>query len=97
MTARTSDLTRLQKWPLPKDVMGFLDCLKGSWNSDYGSIIIKGKKVLRVELHTGGWSENEEVIGALQHSMFWVFYWAKSVRGGHYYFRIRLTRGGAGI
>lgn len=42
----------------------------------------------RLELHTGGWSGNEEIIKALQGSMFWLLYWQKSERGGHYYFEL---------
>ena len=39
-----------------------------------------------LELHTGGWSGNEETIIALKASMFWMFCWMRSERGGHYYF-----------
>lgn len=42
-----------------------------------------------LELHTGGWSGNEEILSyALQSSMFWVLCWEKSERGGHYYFNL---------
>lgn len=43
-----------------------------------------------LELHTGGWSGNEEVIQALMESksFFWTLYWQKSERGGHYYFEV---------
>ena len=44
--------------------------------------------VLSLELHTGGWSGNEDIIEALAASMFWLMYWQKSVRNGHYYFEI---------
>lgn len=42
----------------------------------------------QLELHTGGWSGNEEIISVLQESMFWYLYWQKSERGGHYYFEL---------
>ena len=43
-----------------------------------------------LELHTGGWSGNEMIISALERSdsLFWTFYWQKSERGGHYYFKL---------
>ena len=43
-----------------------------------------------LELHTGGWSGNEEIIQALMESksLFWNFFWQKSERGGHYYFEV---------
>lgn len=52
--------------------------------------ILKGKRKLRLELHTQGWSGNESIVNALQKTMFWFMFWQKSVRGGHYYFKIDL-------
>src|SRR5690348_2281153 len=38
---------------------------------------------------TGGWSGNEDVIGALQRNfIFWSFCWRATIAGGHYWFRI---------
>jgi hypothetical protein len=37
---------------------------------------------------TGGWSGNEDVIGALkQNVMFWMLYWEQSNRGGKHVFQ----------
>ena len=50
----------------------------------------KGKR--KLELHTGGWSGNEDVINAIQsniyltHGLMQCVMWKK---GGHYYFEIR--------
>lgn len=67
---------------------------------DYSNLIEKLKEIWRwndyikhegnhLELHTGGWSGNEDIIAALQGSMFWMFNWQKSERGGHYYFTLK--------
>lgn len=46
------------------------------------------KKVMKLALHTGGWSGNEDVIGELQETWFWILYWVASYQGGHYCFEI---------
>lgn len=49
--------------------------------------IYKGFRIL--ELHTIGWSSNEAIIDALeQNNIFFLAYWFKSEKGGHYYFKI---------
>lgn len=37
---------------------------------------------------TGGWSGNEDIIGALKNTFFWMRYWYSSVRGGGFTFLI---------
>jgi hypothetical protein len=40
-----------------------------------------------MELKTGGWSGNEDIINALQQNVvFWTKYWRTSKRGGFYAF-----------
>ena len=57
------------------------------WRPDYG-FIRNGEDL---QLHTGGWSGNESIIEALQaNELFFLAYWQKSERGGHYYFKIKL-------
>ena len=70
------------------DVPRLLEILQEIWwLPDWG--IEQGDH--KLELHTGGWSGNEEIINVLQESMFWVMYWQKSERGGHYYFELEAT------
>lgn len=47
------------------------------------------RPVHRFHLHTGGWSGNEDLIGALKaNHVFWVLHWVRSERGGHYVFTV---------
>lgn len=42
------------------------------------------------EVATGGWSGNEDIIGALQdNTLFWTICWNLSKRGGYYEFKCR--------
>jgi len=75
------------------------DCLKNGfielinlieemwWMSDWG-FKLTGKRNLKLELHTGGWSGNESIIYVLHTNFFWSMCWVKSIRGGHYWFEI---------
>jgi len=42
-----------------------------------------------MEMHTGGWSGNEDIIEALQGTDFWLLCWQESRRGGHYKFSLK--------
>lgn len=46
------------------------------------------REFIEVYLATGGWSGNEEMISALQHSFFWFSYWEMSKRGGAFTFHV---------
>ena len=65
-----------------------IDIIEEHWNTDYGTISTdkteKGKII--IELTTGGWSENEEIIDAIADTMFWLLWWQESKRGGYYKF-----------
>ena len=82
-------IMRIERWN-GKNVVDFVEFIKEVWHwLDWG-FELKGKRVLRLELHTGGWSGNEDIICALSNNIFWMMYWEKSTRGGHYYFKIKL-------
>lgn len=59
------------------------------WNTDYGTISIDKTEegTIIVELTTGGWSENEELINEIADTMFWFLWWFESKRGGYYKFK----------
>ena len=68
------------------------------WKPDWGFKVYKGRdrlmkrRVTKLQLHTGGWSGNESIIGALQHNlMFWSLCFYKEIVGGHFWFDISRT------
>lgn len=62
-----------------------LDFLKELWwYSDMGIEIENNK----IELHTLGWSGNEDIVRELKNSSLWLMHWRKTHTGGHYYFNL---------
>ena len=85
------ELQIIEKWEmLEKPVRDLLEFVRSIWWMPEWGYKLKGKKVLYLELHTGGWSGNESIIHALKSNrIFWLMCWEKSSKGGHYYFKIR--------
>ena len=83
------ELQQILDWDW-NDAIGLVRFIESIWwNADVGAKIT-GKRVINLELHTGGWSGNEDVIRVLRENMFWNLYWQKSIRGGHYYFKFKI-------
>lgn len=90
-----AELKKIRNWKIdtPGKLMALLDFLKERWQyGNCGYYELKGKKILQLRLSTAGWSENEDMIDALQKNdwFFWGLFWQKSKRGGHYFFKIDL-------
>jgi hypothetical protein len=83
-------LEKIKTWDLAsQDLQGLLDLIYDNTQWADRQIHMSGKRVIKYEYHTGGWYGNKDVIDALHHNLlFWSFFWLKSLRGGHYYFRI---------
>lgn len=77
------DLIRL--WPTDKGFAELMEIVKDLWKwpdriQQDGSIFY---------LSTGGWSGNEDIIGALRENvLFWAMCWVASKQGGHHWFEI---------
>ena len=86
------ELKDIRDWDtLAKGPMGLVKKVHDLWHN--GEIVITGKKVIYMQLHTCGWSGNEQIIAALKDNRwFWTYYWQASKRGGHYWFRIDTRR-----
>ena len=75
---------KIKNWN-PLDPVGLFKFVKAAW-SDTGCIREPEDNV--IELITGGWSGNEELIGALQSNVAWPLCWQMSQRGGMHRFEI---------
>lgn len=82
---RPEELEKIENWPF-EDVLGLIEYIQGLWWMPEWGFEYKPKSK-KLELHTGGWSGNEDIIRALMHTSLWVLYWEKTIRGGHYYFK----------
>jgi len=75
-------------------IMDFVSILQDGWHfSDWGFKLHRkygGKR--KLELHTAGWSGNEEIIYVIKENIYLTHFKMKYVKwytGGHYYFEIR--------
>jgi hypothetical protein len=59
------------------------ELFKQLYNTHYGSIHEDGNLV---SIHTGGWSDNEELIREFKETGWWILFHKISANGGHYYF-----------
>ncbi len=72
-----------------KDFEKLIDLVSSLWwHSEMGVKWKEGRFKWSLELHTLGWSGNEDMIEALQKNknLFWMLFWQRTDRGGHYYF-----------
>lgn len=66
-----------------KDMTDLIEYVKSIWTYD----TIKEEDGL-LEIHTVGWSGNEEIIQELEKTNLWFYKHRATQAGGHYYFRI---------
>jgi hypothetical protein len=76
-------LDDIKQWPI-EDFNGLIEHIDPLW-SEYGTIKIS-KRI--ISLITGGWSGNEDIIGAMQENvLLWTIHWKATVSGGLYVFK----------
>lgn len=85
-----AELKKIREWNYLKP-MELIEYIRPYWKK-YGNMKITGKKVINLQMSTGGWSGNESIIEALNsiNNLFFTLWWQKSERGGHYWFKIDL-------
>lgn len=91
------ELKTISSWDIAttKDAVDLLKYVRTLWKYDDYITVEDGVDTLEYpckkwHISTAGWSGNESIIGALQeNTMFWIFHWEQSRRGGHYIFEVR--------
>ena len=77
----------IKKQPI-KDLVEWIG---NQWNNTYGIWkVYKYGNHIKLEIHTGGWSQNEELISEFERVKFIGMFWQKSEKGGHYYYSFPL-------
>jgi hypothetical protein len=83
-------LEAITTWPIRSnsDIAELLAFVDAAWHYKPFAIRAEGEDTKRyIYCATGGWSGNEEIIGALQQNhLFWAMCWLESQRGGGYKF-----------
>lgn len=79
------DLRAIRNWDYEKGWGGFLDLVDSAWNHTYGTIR-KSRRYIR--FITGGWSGNEDIIGAMSRNFIFQSHWYKSERGGYHVYEM---------
>lgn len=81
-------LDLIEKWP-HTDFAGLLAFVRSAWEyPEYWKVRGRWHRVV-----TGGWSGNEDLIGALKsNAVFWAMYWQSSHRGGLYHFKVPVIK-----
>lgn len=76
------ELKTIREWP--DNFWALMDYVKGVWwMPSWGW----HEKDGLFSVSTGGWSGNEDIIGAMSDNIvFWSFCWLSAQRGGHYVF-----------
>jgi hypothetical protein len=76
-------------------ILDFLEILCDGWYYDSWGFVLhrkyKGKR--KLELHTGGWSGNEDTISVILGNIYLTHFkmrYVKWTTGGHYYFEIKV-------
>ncbi len=81
-------LAHIRKWPVT-DLHGLFDYISWAWcyPQFWEEEAVPGFRM--IQCSTGGWSGNEDLIGALQeNSVAWLLSWYQSTRGGHFVFKL---------
>jgi hypothetical protein len=79
-----ASLGQLRDWP-HTDIAGWLEFAQALWYYPEAATVDGG----RYRFATGGWSGNEDVIGAMRgNALLWSLTWESSARGGLHLFSL---------
>jgi hypothetical protein len=93
------EIQKIKEWPLDISYIEYFDFIRSCWwSADWGwheedtVDELFNKPVHRYSISTGGWSGNEDIIGAMkENAILWVMTWVQSRRGGHFIFQVQIA------
>jgi len=95
----TIEIARIKTWPVQSmaDLRGLLEYVRRRWKyddmmwaeSDETDDMLGGRRYREYRMSTGGWSGNEDLVGALEENTIFAMIapWSWQ-RGGHYVYRV---------
>ena len=92
------ELETIKNWDTTKTgVKPLVDYVTQRWHhgSDWYRVykakdhLFRKREVIKVQLHTAGWSGNESIMAALGQNIMFQYGWWKSESGGHYWYEFR--------
>lgn len=73
-------------------ILDLIDLILEAWNHKMYKLYRKYKDHRKLELHTGGWSGNEDIISVIKENVYLTDFSMKYIKwedGGHYTFKIK--------
>lgn len=84
------EVTRLGGLTTPFEIIEFL---KEMWIYDDYIDFKNDGDIWVLQISTAGWSGHESILANIERTLFWMMYWQKSKRGGHYWFSGKVKDG----
>ena len=90
MTDLEADLEKIRDWEIHNDssCRDLLNFVQSIWWC--GDQLVERRDGETWNISTGGYSDNESIIGAMMDNfLFWSMAWEESRKGGHYVFKTK--------
>ena len=88
------ELKIIENWDFRAGWKKLFEFIEGIWWAADWGWTQRGKRVIKYDISTGGWSGNADIIWSMKTNfMFWSMCWISHRRGGHFRFEVRPIKG----